>query len=137
MTQPIAENLFRTEGDRTVLLGSRRGPGAPVRFPAEADFLLDGNGSMESVDLSTEGTLYTFTTQEFIPPLPYKGHRSAEQFTRYAIGYVELPEGLLVEGLIVGTEPEELRIGQAMTTTTTTFETADGEKLLTYAFTPA
>ncbi|QNJ93346.1 OB-fold domain-containing protein [Mycolicibacterium fluoranthenivorans] len=137
MTQMIAEGLFRTEGDRTVLIGSRRSAGAPVKFPAEADFLLDGDGSIEKVDLSTQGTLYTFTTQEFVPPLPFKGDRSPEKFARYTVGYVELPEGLLVEGLVVGVEPEQLRIGQSMVTTTTTFQTADGESLSTYAFTPA
>jgi uncharacterized OB-fold protein len=137
MTRMIAEGLFRTDGERTVLIGSRRGAGAPVKFPAEADFLLDGDGELEKIDLSTQGTLYTFTTQEFVPPLPYKGSRSPEAFARYTVGYVELPEGLLVEGLVIGVEPEDLRIGQSMVTTTTTFVTADGESLLTYAFTPA
>lgn len=137
MTQMIAEGLFRTDGDRTVLIGSRRTPQTPIKFPAEADFLLDGDGELEKIDLSTKGSLYTFTTQEFVPPLPYKGNRSPEKFARYTVGYVELPEGLLVEGLVVGVEPEDLRIGQSMVTTTTTFETADGEQLLTYAFTPA
>jgi len=53
------------------------------------------------------------------------------------VGYVELAEGLLVESLIVGVGAESLRIGQQMVSTTTVFETADGQSFLTYAFTPA
>lgn len=138
MTQMIAEGLFRTEGDRAVLIGSRRGADAPIRFPAEAEFLLDGEETMEFVDLPTEGTLFTFTTQEFVPPLPYKGKRNPENFTPYAVAYVEFAGGVLVEGLVTGVAfIEDLRIGQSMVTTTITFETADGKTVQTYAFTLA
>jgi uncharacterized protein len=136
MTQMIAEGLFRLDDDKAVLIGSRRTAGGAVRFPAEPDVLFEDDDAPELIELSTEGTLYTFTTQQFPPPLPYKGNRDPDGFMPYVVGYVELGEGLLVESLIVGANTEELRIGQAMTTTTTTLETGDGQTLLTYAFTP-
>jgi hypothetical protein len=52
-------------------------------------------------------------------------------------GYVELAEGLLVEGLIVGATASDLRIGQSLVSTTTTLDTADGQSFLTFAFRPA
>jgi uncharacterized OB-fold protein len=136
MRQMIAEGLFRVEGNRAVLLGSRRRGSGVVKFPAERPELFDGTDDIEPIALSTEGTLFTFTTQEFPPPLPYKGKRTPEEFRPYIVGYVELPEGVLVEGLIVGADADALSIGQKMVSTTTPFDRADGQTFLTYAFTP-
>jgi uncharacterized OB-fold protein len=137
MSALITEGLFRVDGARSVLFGSRRRSSDVVKFPAERPELFDGTDDIEPIELSTEGTLYTYTTQEFAPPLPYKGHRSPEMFRPYVVGFVELPEGLLVEALIVGASSDALRIGQPMVSTTTTLETADGQSFLTYAFRPA
>ncbi len=80
--------------------------------PAERPELFDDACDIEPVELSTEGTLFTFTTQEFPPPDPYKGKR--EDFRPYITGYIELPDdGILVEGgLIVTADPGRLTIGQ-------------------------
>lgn len=141
MTTLIAEGLFRVEGDRTVLFASRRRSSGVVKFPAERPELFDGapeiQDDIEAIELSTEGTLYTYTTQEFPPPLPYKGNRSPDVFKPYVVGFVELPEGVLVEALIVGAAPADLRIGQRLVPTTTNLETADGTSLVTFAFCPA
>lgn len=59
--------------------------------------------------MSTEGTLYTYTTREFPPPLPYKGNRNPKVFEPYVVGFVELAEGVLVETLIVEVTPAELQ----------------------------
>jgi uncharacterized OB-fold protein len=141
MTALITEGLFRVDGDRAVLFGSRRRSSGAVKFPAERPELFDGDPEIqediEPIELSTEGTLYTYTTQEFPPPLPYKGNRDPKVFQPYVIGFVELIEGVLVETLIVDASPAELRIGQQLVSTTTTLETADGQSLLTFAFRPA
>ena len=82
MTALITEGLFRVDGDRAVLFGSRRRSSGAVKFPAERPELFDGDSEIqddiEPIELSTEGTLYTYTTQEFPPPLPYKGNRDPE-----------------------------------------------------------
>jgi uncharacterized OB-fold protein len=140
MTTLIAEGLFRVDGERTVLFASRRRSSGVVKFPAERPELFDGDSDIqddiEPIELSTEGTLYTYTTQEFPPPLPYKGNRDPKVFTPYVVGFVELPEGVLVETLIVGATAEQLTIGQALVSTTTTLETEDGKSLVTFAFRP-
>jgi uncharacterized protein len=137
MTALIAEGLFRVDGDRAVLFGSKRRSTGAVRFPAERPELFDGTDDIVPIELSTQGTLFTFTTQEFVPPLPYKGDRSPQGFKPYVVGYIELPEGILVESLIVGVDASHLRIGQPMASTTTTLVTTDGQSLVTFAFTPA
>jgi uncharacterized OB-fold protein len=137
MTALIAEGLFRIEGKQAVLLGSRRQSTGTVRFPAERPELFDGTDDIVPIELSTQGTLFTYTTQEFAPPLPYKGDRSPDGFKPYVVGYVELPERVLVESLIVGADASDLRIGQSMTSTTTTLQTTDGQTFVTFAFTPA
>lgn len=141
MSTVIAEGLFRVDDGRAVLFGSRRRSTGMVKFPAERPELFDGTPDIqediEPIELSTEGTLYTYTTQEFAPPLPYKGNRSPEVFQPYVVGFVELAEGVLVETLIVGANPADLRIGQSLVSTTTTLQPADGQSLLTFAFRPA
>jgi uncharacterized OB-fold protein len=141
LTNLITEGLFRVDGDRAVLLGSRRRSTGVVKFPAERPELFDGSPETQSdidpVELSTEGTLYTFTTQEFAPPLPYKGNRDPKTFVPYVVGFIELEDGLLVESLIIGAAAHDLRIGQRMVSATTTLETESGESFLTFAFRPA
>lgn len=141
MTTLIAQDLFRVDGQRAVLLGSQRRSTSVVRFPRERPELFDGSPETQEdivpIELSTEGTLFTFTTQEFPPPLPYLGDRSKEGFRPYIVGYIELPDRLLVESLIVGASAANLRIGQRMVSTTTELQFTDGQCYLTFAFTPA
>src|SRR5208283_3523645 len=122
MTALITEGLFRVDGDRAVLFASRRRSSGVVKFPAERPELFDGapdiQDDIEPIELSTEGTLYTYTTQEFPPPLPYKGNRDPKMFQPYVVGFVELAERVLVETLIVDAIPAELRIGQPLVSTT-------------------
>jgi uncharacterized OB-fold protein len=140
MTTLITEGLFRVDGERAVLFASRRRSSGVVKFPAERPELFDGDpeiqGDIEGIELSTEGTLYTYTTQQFPPPLPYKGIRDPKVFTPYVVGFVELAEGALVESLIVGATADQLTIGQPLVSTTTTLETEDGRSLVTFAFRP-
>jgi uncharacterized protein len=140
MSSLITEGLFRIDGERTVLFASRRRSTGAVKFPAERPELFDGDpeiqADIEAIELSTEGTLYTYTTQQFPPPLPYKGNRDPKTFQPYVVGFVELPEGVLVETLIVGATVDQLKIGQRLVSTTTTFEPDDGGSLVTFAFRP-
>ena len=140
MTTLITEGLFRIDGERAVLFASRRRSSGAVKFPAERPELFDGDAEIQSdieaIELSTQGSLYTFTTQQFPPPLPYKGNRDPKVFTPYVVGFVEMAEGVLVETLIVGATADELTIGQSLVSTTTTLETEDGKSLTTFAFRP-
>jgi uncharacterized OB-fold protein len=67
---------------------------------------------VERILLPRSGTLWTWTTQGFEPKPPYVG--GPGEFAPYAVGYVELPGALRVEGRLTESDPARLRIGQSM-----------------------
>ena len=87
-------------------------------------------GAVERFLLPRRGTLWTWTTQGFEPKPPYVG--PAGEFVPYAVGYVELPGALRVEGVLTESDPERLRIGQAMEVVA-----VELGGLRTFAFAPA
>jgi uncharacterized OB-fold protein len=89
------------------LRGSRCGYCATVAFPASVSCQRCGGSDSTGVDLSTVGTVWTATIQRFPPKSP-PYIPPAEGFTPFAVGYVELPEGVKVEALLDGTSPSEL-----------------------------
>lgn len=83
---------------------------------------------LDTIPLSTEGVLYTFSivrqsTPEF--PVPY------------ALGYVDLPEGLRIMGQISGCDLEDITIGMKMELVLEPFGQDDeGEPLTGFRFHP-
>ena len=124
----VAEGLFTWPSEEPRLIASRRD--GVLSFPARPD--------EERVLLSTRGSLWGFTTQQFRPPSPpYDGDDTAETFQPYALGYVELPGELLVQARFTESEPDRLRIGQEMELRIVPYTTRpDGTEVLTFAFAP-
>ena len=82
--------------------------------------------------LPPRGTLWTWTTQGFEPPSPpYVGDAVGDEFTPFAVGYVEFDGLLRVEGRLTEPEPDRLRIGMPMEVVA--LERGDR---VTYAFKP-
>ncbi|QIX53774.1 OB-fold domain-containing protein [Rhodococcus sp. DMU1] len=115
-------DLFRVDGDSVYLLASRSSTSDHLVFPAEA--------GREVVELGPEGRLYTWTSQEFPPPSPPA--LPDGDFRPFGVGYVEFPQGLLVEGRLTTCNPDELTIGGRMRVVLVPF--AGGE---IFAFAPA
>ncbi|MBJ7443693.1 MAG: OB-fold domain-containing protein [Sphingobium sp.] len=125
----IAEGLFRETPEPTLIGGRHRETGRIV-FPCPGD-----PTRWEAVDLPRRGTLWSWTVQRFRPKSPpYTG---PEDFTPFAIGYVELPSATIVETQLSGVDFDRLTIGMAMELTTIAFTTdVDGKEVRLYAFTP-
>jgi uncharacterized OB-fold protein len=88
-------------------------------------------GFVERVRLPETGALWTWTTQGFEPKSPpYR--RDGDEFVPFAVGYVEFPGFLRVEGRLTESDPSRLRIGMAMRVV----ELERGGAT-TYAFAPA
>lgn len=88
------------------------------------------------MDLPSRGTLWSYTVQRFAPKSP--PYRGSEPFAPFALGYVELPGALIVEGRLTGVAFDALRLGLPMELTTLPLHTdPDGTIVLTYAFRPA
>lgn len=131
----VAEGLFTWPSDDPRLIGSACASCGLVAFPAVEQCLRCGGTVVERRLLSPRGTLWTFTTQGFRPPVPPYDGNDEGHFRPYAVGYVELPDGLLVEGRLTEPDPRRLRIGQPMRLVLAPYtRDAQGADVLTYAF---
>lgn len=110
------------------LLGSRCSECGAHFFPVRQACSGCLHTDLETVRFSTTGTLYTFSvvrqsTPEFEVP--------------YALGYVDLPEGVRVMTQLTGRDPEDYQIGMEMELVVEPFGVdEDGNALAGYRFRP-
>jgi len=128
--RPVAPDLF-TSAPTPRLIGGRDRATGRIVFPLPAN-----NPDYEALELPTHGSLWSYTVQRFAPKSPpYTG---PQPFEAFAIGYVELPDALIVESRLTEVAFDDLRLGLPMELTTTVLRTdPDGCEVLTYAFRPA
>jgi hypothetical protein len=133
--RPVAQDLFRWSADGAALVGSRcSGCGShyfpmsvSCRNPACAD------KTVEEALIGRRGRLYSYTVQCYRPPALF----GMEPFEPYAIGLVELPEGLRVLGMLTGCELAEIRIGMPVQLRVERLYTDEaGPEVLTYKYAP-
>lgn len=134
MARPIAEGLF-TSGPVPRLIGARRRSDGQVVFPAPSG---PEAQNYERIELSSEGSLWSYTVQRFRPKSPpYAGDDDEKTFRPFAVGYVELPGEVIVESRLLVDDFSSLRVGQPMRLTLTPFrKDPDGQDVVTYAFQP-
>jgi uncharacterized OB-fold protein len=130
--RPVAPGLF-TSGDAPQLIGSKCADCGVMTFPTQADCPRCTGTRMEEALFDRRGTLWTFTTQQFIPKSPpYAVVETEETFVPYGVGYVEFEGQARVEGRLTEGDPAKLRIGMEMETVVVPL--TDG--VVTYAFKP-
>jgi uncharacterized OB-fold protein len=136
---PIAGGMLALEPGAPRLLASRCGPCGALAFPAASGCARCGSTEQETVRLSPGGKIWTWTSQEFRPVSPpYTGPETAENFTPYYVGFVELAEGLCVETRLTGFGGRPPRIGQEVSLVALPFRTdEDGNEVVLPAFEPA
>lgn len=99
---PALEGAFR-EAPAT-LLGSRCANCGAFRFPANEVCAICQHAEGEVIELSRAGVVYTYTVVHAAPP-GYQGE------VPYALGVVELPEGLRVGATLLADDLETIAIG--------------------------
>ncbi len=111
------------------LIGSRCGSCGAHYFPRRQACARCLSPEMETVPLSAEGTLYTYTVvRQSIPVFEVP----------YVLGYVDLPEGVRLMSQIAGCDPDDVRIGMPLVLSIEPFgEDEDGNELTGYRFRPA
>ena len=136
---PVAEGLFTWPSDQPRLIGAQCAACGLIAFPAGAACQRCGGTEVTAKLLADRGTLWTFTTQDFRPPSPpYDGADAAETFQPYALGYVELPDEVMVEARLTEPDPARLTIGQPMQLAIVPYSIRpDGTETMTFAFAPA
>jgi len=85
--------------------------------------------------LSRRGKLFTFTVNHYQPPPPY---HPPDPFVPYATGVVELPEGLMIQGMIApGYDEKSLKVGMEMELIIDKlYEDEEGSEVLSWKFKP-
>jgi len=89
------------------LTGSRCRHCGTVAFPVARGCQSCGHRSTETLELSRTGTVWGFTVQRFAPKSPPYVVPDGG-FVPFAVGYVELPEGVKVEAVLDCTDFAEL-----------------------------
>ena len=134
---PFAPDVFTWPSDAPQLIGARCVPCGAVTFPVQASCPRCGAPEMERHLLPRRGTLWTWTTQEFLPKKPYAGGETPETFTPFGIGLVQLGDEVRVEGRLTERDPDKLRIGMDVELVIVPFRLDDdGTEVVTYAFAP-
>jgi uncharacterized OB-fold protein len=136
---PIAEGLLTGLDGEPRMLASRCARCEARAYPAQGGCARCGSVDLEVIELSPDGTLWTWTSQEFLPKSPpYAGPETAETFTPYLVGFVEVPEGLCVETRLVGFGGRKPRIGEAVSLVVVPFKVDEqGNEVVIPAFAPA
>jgi uncharacterized OB-fold protein len=133
--KPLHEGLFTWPAHTPSLIGSRCIDCGEHAFPSQDACRACSGQNMASADLGSEGTLWTWTVQSFMPKTPYHTDETPETFRPYGVGYVELACGLKVESRLKENTPDELKIGMPMKLEIITVRKDDeGSDLLTFQF---
>jgi uncharacterized OB-fold protein len=89
------------------LVGSRCDDCGTVAFPAATGCQRCGGRSSSTTALSVRGRVWGWTVQRFAPKSPpYVPPPGG--FVPFAVGYVELPEGVKVEAVLECSDPAQL-----------------------------
>ena len=127
----VAPDLVEWGESGPRLIAGRRSGDSLLAFPLPRD------GHCERVTLSSRGILWSWTVQRFRPKSPPDRASQGATFRPYCVGYVEFPEGVIVEGRIdVSPDAASLRIGQTMETAVIPIFTDEGGSVCIFAFRP-
>jgi uncharacterized OB-fold protein len=121
------------------MLASRCPRCEALAFPVQSGCARCGSTGLATVELPPEGTVWTWTSQEFMPVAPpYAGPGAPGAFTPYYVGFVELAGGLCVEARLTGFGARRPRIGERVTLVVLPFHTDEaGNEVVIPAFTPS
>ena len=137
MEKPIAKNLFRVGEGAPTLIGSQCQSCGEHFFPIQSGCGNCSSDKMKTVELGRAGTLWSWTTQRFMPKSPYDRGEASEEFSPFGVGYVEMESGLKVEARLTESSPGKLKIGMPMELVIEKFRTdRDGVDVMNFAFAP-
>ena len=90
--------------------------------------------NLESIVLSRAGKLYSYTINWNKPPGDYKG---PEPFQPYAVGLVELPEGIRLVSVLTSVDFDKIKIGIPLELSVEElFKDKEGNTVVTFKFRP-
>ncbi len=132
---PVAEGLFEIGDHGPQLIGSRCLSCSTIYFPQAISCRnpVCRDKSVERALLPATGHLYSYTIQRYRPPPLFR----SDDWAPYAIGLVDLGDGLQVMGMLTGIEFDAIAIGMPVKLILETLYTdSERGKVVTYKFTP-
>jgi uncharacterized OB-fold protein len=133
---PAAEGLFTETAEGPRLLGSKCACCGTPYFPKSAVCHNPecSESRIEDASFGPRGTLWSCAIQNYPPPPPA---RYEEPYTPYALGMVDLPEGLRVVARISTDDPEGVRVGAEVELVLERLcLDEDGNEVITWKFRP-
>lgn len=138
MAKALAPDVSTWPQDNPQLVGSRCDACSAVTWPRQARCPRCSGPDMTDELLPRRGTLVAWTTQGFVPKLPYAGGETAKTFKPFGIGLVQLDDVVRVEVRLTTADPDQLKIGMDLELTFVPLYTDEaGEEVLVAAFQPA
>ena len=132
----FAPDVFTWPSEQPQLIGGRCSSCAAITFPVQPSCARCGSVDIDQHPLPRRGTLWTFTTQDFLPKEPYASGETLETFTPYGVGIVQLGDEVRVEGRLTESDPAKLQIGMEVELVVIPFRTDGDDTVMTYAFAP-
>ena len=125
---PFREGLFKESDGKGVLLGAKCKQCGQIVFPKVEVCLNCLGQDLEPTELSQNGKLYSYTIV----------HMPSEHFTPpYAIGWIELPEGIRIFSQIRGWQEQPLKTGMNMALTFEKLWDEEENEVISYIFRPS
>lgn len=134
---PAVEGLFTWPSDKPQLIGSKCLSCGTYFFPKTFTCVnpdCKDKSKIEEALLSRRGKLWSYSVQYYPPPPPFRG---PEPFSPYAIGLIDLPEGLRILGALTGIDPENWRVGaEVEMVVEKIYQDEKGNDVVTWKFRP-
>jgi len=124
---PVREGTFAEDAKGAKLLGSKCRSCGQLFFP-KAQFCFNCfSDSMEEITLSRRGKLYSYTI----------GHMPSTHFQPpYAVGFIDMPEGIRVFAPLKMTEDKPFKVGMDMEVVIEELWQENDKKVIGYKFRP-
>lgn len=133
----LAPDVTNFPDENPALIGSQCADCAATVWPRQDHCPRCSGGQMSDLLLPRQGTLEAWTTQGFVPKLPYAGGETAEGFTPFGVGLIRLGDVVQVEARLTESDPAKLKFGMPVELTMVPFYVEDdGTEVVTWAFQP-
>lgn len=132
---PVVEGLFEIAGGEAHLAGSKCQSCGAMYFPCAISCRNPECREKQVAPclLPNTGTLYSYTIQHYQPPSLFR----IDNWSPYALGVVDLGEGLQVMGMLTGMALEAIEIGMPLhLVVEPLYRDAERGDVLTYKFSP-
>lgn len=138
MRRVLDPDVTNWPDENPALIGSRCDDCEATVWPRQDHCPRCSGPRMHDLLLPRRGTLEAWTTQGFVPKLPYAGGETAESFTPFGVGLIRLGDVVQVEARLTESDPAKLKFGMDVELTMVPFYVDDdGTEILTWAFQPA